>query len=168
MRAASAALAAGAWGMSTGLVYPPGAFAETDEIVAVGRLPAADGLYVSHIRNEGDGLGDAVQEAIGIGRQIGIRVEVSHLKAAGRNNHGRATEASAMLDSARRGRARPPDVYPYTAGSTLLNQVLPPWIKDGGRRADARLTRVVPESRPTSRRPAGLAQLISRPAAGTA
>src|SRR4051794_22509496 len=83
--ATDAALADGAWGMSTGLVYPPGAYATTDEVVTVASgLTAVDGLYASHIRNENDALADALHEAVEIGRRLGVRVEVSHLKAAGR------------------------------------------------------------------------------------
>jgi N-acyl-D-aspartate/D-glutamate deacylase len=132
--AADSALAAGAWGMSTGLVYPPGSNATTDEIVAVGGgLPGVDGLYASHIRNENDQLIDALEEAIEIGRRLGVRVEVSHLKAAGRRNHGRAAEALAVLERARaEGVPVHHDAYPYTAGSTLLTQLLPPWVHDGG------------------------------------
>ena len=128
------ALADGAWGMSTGLVYPPGSYAVTDEIVAVGAaLQPVDGLYASHIRNENDGLAEALGEAIEIGRRLGVRVQVSHLKAAGRANHGRAGEALAILDAARaRGQRVTQDAYPYTAGSTLLTQLLPPWVHAGG------------------------------------
>jgi N-acyl-D-aspartate/D-glutamate deacylase len=128
------ALAAGAWGLSTGLVYPPGSYAATDEIVTVGEaLRPANGLYASHIRNEGDGLLDALDEAIAIGRRLGVRVQVSHLKAAGRANHGRSGEARALLDAARSAGVRiGQDAYPYTAGSTLLSQLVPPWAHDGG------------------------------------
>ena len=135
MRDATAeALADGAWGMSTGLVYPPGSYAGTDEIVAVGRaLQAVDGLYASHIRNENDGLAEALREAIEVGRRLGVRVEVSHLKAAGRGNHGRGGEALAILAEARASSVRVhQDAYPYTAGSTLLTQIVPPWVHDGG------------------------------------
>jgi N-acyl-D-amino-acid deacylase len=132
--AASRALADGAWGLSTGLVYPPGSYAITDEVVAVGQaLQPVDGLYASHIRNEGDGLSEALAEAIEIGRRLDVRVEVSHLKAAGRPNHGRSREALAILDDARASGVRVHhDAYPYTAGSTLLTQLLPPWVHDGG------------------------------------
>lgn len=138
MRAAAAeSLAGGAWGMSTGLVYPPGAYASTDEIVAVGEaLRPVDGLYASHIRNENDDLLPALDEAIEIGRRLGVRVEVSHLKSAGLRNHGRAPEALAVLAAAReRGQRVYHDAYPYTAGSTLLTQLLPPWVHDGGTEA---------------------------------
>jgi N-acyl-D-aspartate/D-glutamate deacylase len=131
---AAAALEAGAWGLSTGLVYPPGSFAVTGEIVAVGEpLAAAGGLYASHIRNENDGLAEALGEAVEIGRQLGVQVEVSHLKAAGLGNHGRAEEALGILDEARASGVRVgQDAYPYTAGSTLLTQLLPPWAQEGG------------------------------------
>jgi N-acyl-D-amino-acid deacylase len=151
---AADALAAGAWGMSTGLVYPPGSFASTDEILAVGAaLAEEDGLYASHIRDETDGLADALHEAVTIGRRLGVRVEVSHLKAAGRSNHGRAAEALGILDDARATGVRvTQDGYPYTAGSTLLSQVLPPWVHDGGTdalvdrlRTDAARTRIESE-----------------------
>jgi N-acyl-D-aspartate/D-glutamate deacylase len=140
--AAAAALADGAWGMSTGLVYPPGSYAATDEIVAIGQaLKPVDGLYASHIRNEGDDLADALHEAIEIGRRLGVRVEVSHLKAAGRRNHGRSREALSILDEARAAGVRVhQDAYPYLAGSTLLSQLVPPWVHDGG--TDALLERL--------------------------
>jgi N-acyl-D-amino-acid deacylase len=128
------ALDAGAFGMSTGLVYPPGSFASTDEILAVAAsLAPAGALYASHIRSEGDGLAEALEEAVTIGARLGTNVEVSHLKAAGRRNHGRIAEAHGILDRARiRGVNVTQDVYPYTAGSTLLTQLLPPWVQDGG------------------------------------
>jgi len=128
------ALAAGAWGMSTGLVYPPGAYAKTDEIVAVGRgLTATRALYASHIRNEADDLLSALDEALEIGASLGVPVEISHLKAAGRRNHGRIGEAIARIADARaRGQDVHCDVYPYDAGSTFLSQLLPPWLHVGG------------------------------------
>ena len=99
-------------------------------------LSPVDGLYASHIRNENDDLAEALHEAIEIGRRLGVRVEVSHLKAAGRQNHGRAAEALAILDRARAaGRRVHHDAYPYAAGSTLLTQLLPPWVHDGGNEA---------------------------------
>jgi len=130
-------LAAGAWGMSTGLVYPPGTYAATDEIVALAaELPARGALYASHIRNEGFALLEAVAEALSIGAQTGARVQVSHLKAAGRPNHGRVADAIVLLEAARgRDQNVHCDVYPYEAGSTFLNQVLPPWIHEGGTHA---------------------------------
>jgi N-acyl-D-amino-acid deacylase len=129
-----AALNGGAWGMSSGLVYPPGAYAVTDELVAIGgALRARDAIYASHIRNEGERLVQAVDEAISIGERLGVRTQVSHLKASGRANHGRIGEAIARIDTARSSGQRVTcDVYPYTAGSTFLSQVLPPWAHAGG------------------------------------
>ena len=128
------ALEAGAWGMSSGLVYAPGAFAQPSELLDLGdELRKADALYVSHIRNESDGLLDAVDEAIRIGETHGIRTQVSHLKASGRANYGAVHDALAHIQAARaRGVRAHCDVYPYTAGSTFLHQVLPPWVKAGG------------------------------------
>jgi N-acyl-D-aspartate/D-glutamate deacylase len=136
------ALDAGAFGLSSGLVYPPGSYAPTDELVAVGQpLREAGAVYASHIRSEGDGLLDALDEAVAIGRRLGVRVEVSHLKVAGRHNHGRSPDALALLDAARaEGQPVSQDAYPYTAGSTLLTQLLPPWVQDGG--VDALLDRL--------------------------
>ncbi len=131
---AADALSAGAWGLSTGLVYPPGSYAPTDEIVTVGAaLQAVDGLYASHIRDENDGVADALREAVEIGRRLGVPVEVSHLKAAGIPNHGRAAELLGVLADARAAGIRVShDAYPYDAGSTLLTQLLPRWVQDGG------------------------------------
>jgi len=129
-----AALTAGAWGFSTGLVYPPGSFATMDEIIDVARpLAAHDALYASHIRSEAAGLLDAIDEAIAVGEALGVRVEVSHLKALGRANHGRTRDAIGRISAARdRGLRVTADAYPYTAGATFLSQVLPPWVHDGG------------------------------------
>lgn len=128
------ALLDGAWGMSTGLVYPPGSFALPDEVEDVAAaLAATDGLYASHIRNEHDGLLGALAEAVGVGRRHGVRVHVSHLKSAGRKNHGRAPSALALLDDARDAGIRvTQDVYPYLSASTMLSQLVPPWVHDGG------------------------------------
>jgi len=128
------ALADGAWGMSTGLVYAPGSFAEPDEVGDVaGALVGTDGIYTSHIRNEHAGLLDALAEAVGIARRHGVRVHVSHLKSAGRANHGRVPMALALLDEARDAGLRvSQDVYPYVAASTMLSQLVPPWVHDGG------------------------------------
>jgi N-acyl-D-amino-acid deacylase len=135
MRAALAeALDQGAWGMSSGLVYVPGQFANLDELVALGQeLRRVDGIYVSHIRDEADHLVDAVDEAIAIGERNGVRAQVSHLKITAKRNAGRIGAAIQRLATARaRGVRVHADVYPYVAGSTYLHQVLPPWIKQGG------------------------------------
>ncbi len=128
------ALAAGAWGMSTGLSYAPGQWATADEIVAMASpLTETGALYVSHTRNEADELLSAVDEALAIGDALGVPVQVSHLKACGARNFGRTRDALAAIEAARtRGVRATCDMYPYEAGSTYLSQILPPWTFDGG------------------------------------
>ncbi|HLO26729.1 MAG TPA: D-aminoacylase [Geobacteraceae bacterium] len=130
----ASALRQGAWGMSTGLIYPPGSYAAKEELVALARTLAAHGaLYASHIRNEGDGMLAALDEAIAIGRESGARVEVSHLKAMGGSNRGRGREALARLSAAREaGVDVGADQYPYDASATSLSAVVPQWAHAGG------------------------------------
>jgi N-acyl-D-amino-acid deacylase len=130
----ASALAEGAVGMSTGLIYPPSAYGSTDEIVALASVVAqAGGLYASHIRNEGDKLLDAVAEGIEIGRRSGARVELSHHKAGGKKNWGRVKESTALIEKARaEGVDVTADQYPYTASSTGLGTVIPNWVHEGG------------------------------------
>lgn len=115
-------MAAGAVGFSTGLIYPPGTFAETDEIVECAKVAAAHGsVYVSHIRNEAERLMEAVAEAIEIGERAGLPVQVSHHKASAPEVWGKTTESIALIEQARsRGTDVTFDAYPYTAGSTVL------------------------------------------------
>jgi N-acyl-D-amino-acid deacylase len=118
---------AGAVGLSTGLIYEPSRYARTDEIIALVRELGgpAGGLYATHMRNEADGLLDAVREAIRIGEEAGVPVQISHHKAAGRRNWGRVRESLALIDEARaRGIDVTADQYPYTAGSTSLAALL--------------------------------------------
>ncbi len=128
------AAAQGVWGFSTGLIYAPGAYADAAEITALARVAAEHGLlYSTHIRGEADTLLDAVAEAIGAARESGVRLEISHLKAMGRSNHGAVTAALRMIDEARTdGVDVTCDVYPYTASSTTLTSRLPAWAMDGG------------------------------------
>ncbi|MCH8162264.1 MAG: D-aminoacylase [Chloroflexi bacterium] len=115
-------MAAGAVGLSTGLMYVPGAFAKTEELIELNRVVAEyGGLYVSHIRNEGNGLLDSVREAIRIGEEAGTPVQISHHKASGRDNWGLTKESLPLIDAAReRGVRVTMDAYPYTAASTSL------------------------------------------------
>jgi dihydroorotase/N-acyl-D-amino-acid deacylase len=124
----------GAMGFSTGLIYTPTTFFSTDELTVLARRAARHGGgYASHIRSEGDGLLDAIREAIRIGADAGTWVEIRHLKASGRANWGRMREAVALIDSARRaGRDVRADVYPYTASGTGLSAILPTWAQAGG------------------------------------
>jgi N-acyl-D-amino-acid deacylase len=115
-------MAAGALGLSTGLIYPPSMFAETDELIELARVVARfGGLYASHIRNEGGGLLEAVGEAILIGEEAGVPVQISHHKASGRENWGLTEQSLPVIEQAReRGVDVTIDAYPYTAGSTAL------------------------------------------------
>ena len=124
----------GAWGLSTGLIYPPGSFAKTEELVDFARVVANYGaLYSSHIRGEGATLMEALDEAIRIGKGSGVRVEVSHLKAMGKDNWGRGKEALLKLEKARRsGVDIAADQYPYEATSTSLTALVPSWAHAGG------------------------------------
>jgi N-acyl-D-amino-acid deacylase len=124
----------GAWGLSTGLIYAPGSYAATDEIVTIARSAARyRGFYASHIRGEGATLLEAVREAIQVGREAELPVQISHVKAAGRPHWGKVAEALALIDAARaEGLDVMGDVYPYTASSTSLRTALPDWALEGG------------------------------------
>lgn len=136
MRAAvRRAMEDGAFGVASALVYPPGAFASTDELVEVaGAAAPFGGLYITHLRSEADRLLEAMDEALEIGRRADIPVEIYHLKAAGLRNHHKARAAIAKIDSARAaGFDVQADMYPYTAGSTSLPALLPPWASEDGK-----------------------------------
>ncbi len=137
------AMDAGAWGFSTGLVYAPGSYATTDEIVALALVAARHrGFYASHIRGEGTTLLDAVAEAIRIGREADLPVQISHVKAAGRPNWGKVVSALALIDAANaEGVDVMADVYPYIASSTTLRTLLPDWALEGGIEAMTRRLR---------------------------
>jgi N-acyl-D-aspartate/D-glutamate deacylase len=119
-------LQAGAVGLSTGLVYEPGRYAATEEIIELAREVAPfGGVYATHMRNEASHLLDSVREAITIGEQAGVAVEISHHKASGASNWGRTVDSLALIDAARgRGLDVTADQYPYTAGSTSLFAVV--------------------------------------------
>lgn len=125
---------AGAWGVSTGLIYLPGRYAETPEIIELAR-PAArhGGIYASHIRDEGAGLLGAIEEALAVGRGAGLPVHISHLKATGKANWGLVTPACDRIAAARKaGQAVTADQYPYVASSTRLSaMVVPHWALQG-------------------------------------
>ncbi|TDD55616.1 N-acyl-D-amino-acid deacylase family protein [Saccharopolyspora elongata] len=132
----------GVVGFSTGLIYAPGVFADAAEVRALVAAAASAGLlYSTHMRNEAATLLDAVREAIEAAELSGARLEISHLKAMGPENHGKVVEALALIDAAReRGVDVAADVYPYTASSTSLVSRLPAWAVDGGK--DALLARL--------------------------
>lgn len=118
----------GTWGLSTGLIYNPGTYAKTDEIVALAKVAAQHGgLYASHIRSEGTGLFDAIEEAIAVGDGSGCRVHISHIKASGKAVWGRSGDAVALIEAARKKGANvTADQYPYIASSTSLRATLVP------------------------------------------
>lgn len=128
----------GALGVATGLIYPPGSYAGTDELAIIaGEVARHGGVYISHIRSESAGLMDALEEAVEIGRRSGAPVEVYHLKAAGVENWGTQRAAIELVESARaQGVDIQAAVYPYTAASTSLQACLPPWTAADGKLED--------------------------------
>ena len=129
-----AAMEQGAVGLSTGLIYLPGMYAKTEEVVALAKSAQQyGGVYASHIRNEENGVVDAINEAINIGRSANIPVEISHFKVSGRANWGRSHETLELVEKARaEGYDVTIDQYPYTASSTNLAVTVPDWALDGG------------------------------------
>ncbi|WP_163506635.1 N-acyl-D-amino-acid deacylase family protein [Fodinicola acaciae] len=125
---------AGAVGLSTGLVYAPAAYADDDELAALGRVVASrDGLFSWHMRDYADELLDSVAQAVRIGRLTGCRTQLSHLVAVGQRNWGSVQQALELIDEARRdGVDVAVDVYPYTAGNASLFQLIPGWAQRGG------------------------------------
>jgi len=125
----------GAIGMSTGLIYVPGTYAKTSEVVGLAKVASRyNGVYASHIRDEGDKVNEAVSEAISIGREASIPVEISHFKVTYKPNWGRSVETLGLVESARlEGLDVTIDQYPYVASSTTLDTTLPTWAFSGGR-----------------------------------
>jgi N-acyl-D-aspartate/D-glutamate deacylase len=127
----------GAWGLSTGLIYNPGTYAKTDELIALAKVAARHGgFYASHIRDESTGLLAAIDEALTIGREAKLPVHISHMKASGRRAWGKAADAIALIEKARaQGQAVTADQYPYVASSTsLAAMVIPPQFREGSDR----------------------------------
>jgi len=130
----SEAMTAGAVGMSSGLIYPPGVYSKTDELVELAKIIAKHGgVYTSHIRDEGSGLLEAVKEAVEVAERAGAPLQISHHKASGRPNWGKTEESLRLMEEARtRGVDVSCDQYPYTALMTSLVTLLPPWAHEGG------------------------------------
>ena len=128
------AMEAGAFGISTGLIYVPGAYAETEEIAAMAQVASRfGGFYATHMRNEGDHLMESIQETLTIGREANLPVQISHHKATGSRNHGKVAQSLELIGEARRqGMDVTVDQYPYAAASTTLQAILPPWAQEGG------------------------------------
>ena len=138
----------GAFGIGTALIYAPGTFAGPDELIEVSKAMAElDGIYATHLRSEGDGLLDGLDEAIRIGREAGVRVEIWHLKAAGRLNWNKGAESLARIEDARAtGLDIEANMYPYVAAATGLTSCLPPSAQGAqlyARLADSAQRRVI-------------------------
>jgi len=133
----------GAMGLTTALIYTPAVFAKTDELVELAKVAAeSGGMYISHMRSEGDRLLEAIDETLTIARQAHIRAEIYHLKAAGQSNWQKLGDAIAKIEAARReGLEITADMYTYTAGSTGLDASMPPWVQEGGYNAWAKRLR---------------------------
>ncbi len=128
------AMKEGALGVASSLIYPPGSFAETDELIALSEVAAEyGGMYISHMRDEGANMLEAVDELITIAREAEIRAEIYHLKSSGQANWPLFDKAIAMVENARaEGLQITADIYTYPAGSTGLNAAIPPWVQEGG------------------------------------
>lgn len=138
------AMQQGAVGLSTGLIYIPGTYSKTNEILRLAKVAGKyNGLYASHMRNEGDSVTQAIEEALHIGRNAGLPVEISHFKVSGQQNWGRSRQTVAMIEKARKeGVEVTIDQYPYTASSTGLSTLIPDEIlADGSDSIQARLKR---------------------------
>ena len=137
---AAAGMQQGAWGMSTGLQYVPGAYANTDELVALAQTVSQQGgIYASHIRDEGDELIESIEEVIEIARRANVACHISHLKASKRRNWGKVRVAARLIEQARQDGLRiTADQYPYNASSTsIMAMLLPDEEREGGEAAAA-------------------------------
>lgn len=134
----------GAVGLSTGLIYIPGTFTPTEELIALARIAGKyNGVYATHMRDEGDSVTQAIEEALRIGREGNIPVQISHFKLSGQQNWGRSTQTLSMVEAARAaGQDVTIDQYPYTASSTSISTLIPDHIlADGKDSIRARLQR---------------------------
>ena len=124
----------GAVGLSTGLIYIPGTYTKTPEIVTLAKVAAKyNGVYASHMRDEGDSVTQAIEEALTIGREAKLPVQISHFKLSGQHNWGRSKETVPMIEAARReGIDVTIDQYPYTASSTSISTLIPDEILADG------------------------------------
>jgi N-acyl-D-amino-acid deacylase len=128
------AMAEGAVGVGAALIYPPGCYAETGELIELARVAAEyEGLFTAHIRSEGDRLLEALDELIAIAQRAGVRAEVHHLKAAGMANWPKLEGAIEKIEAARKnGLELTANMYTYTAAGTGLSAGMPPWVQEGG------------------------------------
>lgn len=124
----------GAFGLSTALIYPPGHYAKTEELIELAKVASQyGGIYGSHMRSEGQSETPAIEEALRIGREAHIPVEIFHLKVSGKTRWGSMPKVVSMIQAARdSGQDVSANMYPYVAGGTALASSLPPWVADGG------------------------------------
>jgi N-acyl-D-amino-acid deacylase len=128
------AMEAGAFGMSSGLIYPPGCYSTAEEISEMCKIVKQhDGIYATHIRNEGDMLEAAITEAIEVSKRSGVKLQISHLKTSGNRNWHKVGDVKGIIEYAiDEGNDITCDRYPYTAAATDLNVILPHWVHEGG------------------------------------
>jgi N-acyl-D-amino-acid deacylase len=128
------AMEQGAFGVSTALIYPPGHYAKTEELIELAKVAARyGGIYATHMRSEGQNEVAAVREALRIGEEAHLPVEIFHLKVSGKSRAGKMIDIVRMIQQARdHGQDVTADMYPYLAGATALASSLPPWVADGG------------------------------------
>lgn len=158
VRQAERAFAAGAYGISTGLEYTPGSFADTAELITLCQSMGNGGIYATHMRNEDDRVLEAIDEAVTVARDAGVALHLSHLKASGRRNWEKLPDIFARMDAARAGGMTVTcDRYPYPAYNTGLSSLFPLWSRDGG--SDAFVARLQDPARTDSIRAAVLAKV---------
>src|SRR5216684_599510 len=128
------AMQQGAFGVSTALIYPPGHYAKTEELIELAKVAATyGGIYATHMRSEGQSEAAAIDEALRIGRDGHLPVEIFHLKVIGKSHWGAMPKIVGIIQAARdSGQDVSADMYPYVAGGTALASSLPPWVADGG------------------------------------
>ncbi|MDA0379201.1 MAG: amidohydrolase family protein, partial [Bacteroidetes bacterium] len=128
------AMEEGAMGLGSSLIYAPAFYADTDELIELSRVVSEyDGMYISHMRSEGNQLLEALEELITIAREADVKAQVYHLKAAGESNWPKMDQAIARIEAARaEGLAITADMYTYVAGATGLDAHMPPWVQEGG------------------------------------
>jgi dihydroorotase/N-acyl-D-amino-acid deacylase len=133
-RVMAEAMEDGAFGVSYALIYPPDTYTSTQELIEVARVVSSyGGIYITHMRSEGDRLLEAIDESVEIGRQAHLPVEIYHLKATGRHNWHKMPEAIARIQAARdSGLDVTANMYPYPASGTGFDSILPPWVAEGG------------------------------------
>lgn len=128
------AMEEGALGLGSSLIYAPAFYADTNELIELSKVVAEyNGLYISHMRSEGNRLIESVEELLTIAREADVRAEIYHLKAAGKANWSKLDNVIEMVEQARsEGVEVTADIYPYTAGATGLDAAMPPWVQEGG------------------------------------